>query len=76
MIRRPIIGVLFGVTLAAVGLGGMGCRTVEHGAAKDPQRCERDPSCTKKQDKSRDCATACVDNIDCMERCQQINGQR
>lgn len=52
------------------------CATLEKSAAKDPQKCERDPECAGKQGKARDCSTACVDNIECMERCQQINGRR
>lgn len=52
------------------------CAAVEKAAAKDPQKCERDPDCAAKQGKARDCSTSCVDNIECMERCQQINGRR
>ena len=59
-----------------VVVGGAGCRTVQNAAANDPQRCERDPTCTHKAEKSRDCATACADNYDCMDRCQQIQGHK
>ena len=52
------------------------CSTFEKGAAKDPMKCERDPACNGKQDKSRDCYTACVDDIACIERCRQVTGQR
>ena len=53
----------------------VGCKTVEHAAAQDPQRCERDPKCNGHQDKSRDCITACADNRDCIDRCEQVTGQ-
>ncbi|CAN5677062.1 hypothetical protein BH09MYX1_BH09MYX1_35660 [soil metagenome] len=53
-----------------------GCAAVERAAANDPQKCERNPKCESKQGNSRDCATSCADNIECMERCQQINGRR
>lgn len=52
------------------------CGAVERAAANDPVKCERDPNCASKQGKSRDCATSCSDNIECMERCQQINGRK
>lgn len=48
------------------------CGEVQKAAAKDPVKCERDPDCVQKSGKSKDCATQCADNIDCMERCQQI----
>ncbi|MFO0669821.1 MAG: hypothetical protein U0235_09375 [Polyangiaceae bacterium] len=49
-----------------------GCGEVQKAAAKDPMKCERDPDCVQKSGKSKDCATQCADNIDCMQRCQQI----
>ena len=63
---------LFALPLLLVGA----CATVEKAAAKDPQKCERDPDCAAKQGKARDCSTSCSDNIECMERCQQFNGHR
>jgi hypothetical protein len=57
------------LVLAALPLG---CAAAERAAAKDPQKCERDPECVQKQGKSRDCITACADNIDCIQRCEQI----
>jgi hypothetical protein len=63
----PIAGGLLALALACAG-----CAAAEKAAAKDPVKCERDPSCITKQGKSRDCATQCADNIDCMERCQQV----
>ncbi|HEY2733877.1 MAG TPA: hypothetical protein VGI70_07825 [Polyangiales bacterium] len=49
------------------------CASVQNAAAQDPQKCERDPKCNHKQDKSQDCITACADNYDCMSRCDQVN---
>lgn len=61
---------------AALAPAAAGCHAVEHAAAQDPQRCERDPKCSGKQDKSHDCITACVDDIACIDRCRQVTGQR
>jgi len=52
------------------------CHTLEKAAANDPMKCERDPSCASKNGKSKDCATQCVDDIECMERCEQVQGHR
>jgi hypothetical protein len=49
-----------------------GCNTLKNSAAQDPQKCERDPKCNHKSDKSQDCPTVCADNYDCMQRCEQI----
>ncbi len=66
----------FRAVVAAACLAVMGCGAVETAAANDPQKCERDPKCQNKKGKYNDCATACVDNIECMDRCQQVNGKR
>ncbi|MEO8801071.1 MAG: hypothetical protein ABI551_24480 [Polyangiaceae bacterium] len=58
--------------LAVVVVGAVGCATVEHAAAQDPQKCERNPKCTHKSDRSSDCITACSDNYDCIQRCEQV----
>jgi len=52
------------------------CGSLERAAARDPMKCERDPSCAGKSGKSKDCATQCADNIDCMERCEAVRGAR
>jgi hypothetical protein len=52
------------------------CGAVENAAAKDPQKCERDPSCAAKHANSADCSTQCADNMDCMKTCEQIQGHR
>jgi hypothetical protein len=68
-------GILLG--LAALGAScALACTTLQASAAKDPQRCERDPKCASHQDKSKDCVTMCVDDPACIERCQEVNGQR
>jgi hypothetical protein len=51
-----------------------GCGHVERAAAKDPQKCERDPKC-QRRDRMNDCSTQCVDDPACMDRCQQFNQQ-
>ncbi len=52
------------------------CGAAQKAAARDPQKCERDPNCADKQDKSKDCITQCVDDIACIDRCRQVTGQR
>jgi hypothetical protein len=39
-------------------------------------KCERDPNCQRRFDKSQDCATQCVDNLECMKRCEMMRGHR
>lgn len=48
------------------------CKTLQSAAAKDPMKCERDPKCTNRYEKSRDCATQCADDYECMKRCESI----
>lgn len=48
------------------------CGSMEKAAAKDPLKCERDPQCQSRGDKSKDCATQCADSADCMKRCEAI----
>jgi hypothetical protein len=38
-------------------------------------RCERDPNCTERADKSKDCITQCVDDPACTDRCREVTGQ-
>jgi hypothetical protein len=52
----------------------LACSSVQRAAQQDPMRCERDPTCAKKQLKNRDCTTQCADNIECMDRCRQAQG--
>jgi hypothetical protein len=44
-------------------------------AAKDPMRCERDPECLHLS-KAYDCPSQCVDDIECIKRCEQVRGHR
>jgi hypothetical protein len=57
-------------------LASSACASLEKAAAKDPMKCERDPSCKGHQGKSADCVTQCVDNPACIERCMSVSGQR
>jgi hypothetical protein len=52
------------------------CGPMERAAAKDPMKCERDPACAAQHGKSKDCATQCADNLECMERCEAVQGHR
>jgi len=63
------------VVLVFVAVLATSCRTVENGAARDPRKCELDPNCARKPGNYNDCATACADNYDCMQRCTQVTGQ-
>lgn len=58
-----------------VVLASAACGPVERGAAKDPRKCELDPQCANKAGNYNDCATSCVDDIQCMDRCHQVTGQ-
>jgi hypothetical protein len=68
MIARVAVSIALACVVSA-------CAASQRAAAKDPQRCERDPECAAKQGKYRDCTSQCVDNIECMERCEQIRRQ-
>lgn len=65
-----LLGVLLLAPPALVGCGP----SLENAAAKDPQKCERDPKC-KKDDKSLDCSTQCADDPACVDRCREIQTQ-
>ncbi len=51
------------------------CAATQAAAARDPQRCERDPNCVEHADKARDCVTQCVDDPACIDRCREVTGQ-
>jgi hypothetical protein len=56
----------------AIALGAMGgCHAAERAAAKDPMTCERNPNCAAQRGAYADCTKQCVDNPECMDRCQQ-----
>jgi hypothetical protein len=48
------------------------CNALQNAAARDPQRCERDPTCAKKRGHSNDCNTQCADSPACVQRCEEI----
>jgi hypothetical protein len=70
MMRLKISGLAM---LLFATLASAACTTLKNSAAKDPQKCEQDPKCQHRSDKSQDCITACSDNYDCMQRCDQVN---
>jgi hypothetical protein len=74
--RGRVVRGLMRRLVLAFALVGLGCSAVEKAAARDPMRCERDPACAGKLDKSRDCATACADDVDCTRRCEEVRGHR
>lgn len=53
-------------------LAAVSCSSLQKAAAKDPMKCERDPNCASRNEKSRDCATQCADDAECMKRCESI----
>ncbi len=61
--------------LVVIAIVATACGAMERSAAKDPRKCELDPNCAHKPGNFNDCATACVDNIDCMQRCHSVTGQ-
>jgi hypothetical protein len=61
-----------GLLLIAVGSA---CGAAESAAARDPMKCERDPSCAKQRGGYADCTRQCADNPECVDRCQQVQKQ-
>ncbi len=51
------------------------CAASENAAARDPMRCERDPSCARARGGYADCTRQCADNPECVDRCQQVQKQ-
>jgi len=60
---------------APVLFGAGGCAATQAAAAGDPMKCERDPNCSQRADKSKDCVTQCVDDPACIDRCREVTGQ-
>jgi hypothetical protein len=56
------------LVLAACGA----CGAVQSAAAKDPMKCERDPSCARARGSFADCTRQCVDDEQCVDLCEQI----
>jgi len=50
----------------------VGCGAAENAAARDPMRCERDPTCSRGRSTYADCTRQCADNPECMDRCRQV----
>ncbi len=64
------------VLVMVCGSAGLpACASMQASAAGDPMKCERDPACLQRADKSKDCVTQCVDDPACIDRCRQITGQ-
>ncbi len=64
------VGVLMWMASALAG-----CATAENAAAKDPMKCERDPSCSRARSSYADCTRQCVDDPECVRRCDQMQRQ-
>ena len=55
-----------------IGLGLVACGSVQGAAAKDPMRCERDPSSSRARGSFPDCTRQCNDDQECENRCEQV----
>ena len=44
----------------------------QNAAARDPMKCERDPSCSRERGRYPDCTRQCADNPECMRRCEEV----
>jgi hypothetical protein len=76
LLAPPTLTVLGAIVAAAtLAFGAAGCRTLQAAAAKDPMRCERDPECLHRS-KAYDCPSQCVDDIECIKRCEMVRGHR
>jgi hypothetical protein len=58
--------------LLVAGLVSSGCGSAQAAAAKDPMHCERDPACAKARGAYPDCTRQCVDDPECVSRCEQV----
>jgi len=57
-----------------VSLASLSCAASRAAAARDPMKCERDPSCASHQN-AFDCSRQCSDDPGCMEHCNEIQQQ-
>ena len=64
------------VCLLVIVHAELACGPVQKAAASDPQKCERDPNCASKNSRAKDCSMQCVDNIECMRTCEEMQGHR
>ena len=60
--------------LLVLGSSVMGCsaQAAEAAAARDPMKCERDPSCSKARASYVNCSKQCVDDPQCIDLCKEI----
>ncbi len=75
MTSHVVRGALFALAIAgacAFSSALPACKSLEKSASEDPMKCERDPKCNKKRDKSADCSRQCNDDPACMDRCEQV----
>jgi hypothetical protein len=64
------------IAVACLLLGGFACGSVTNAAAtRDPMKCERDPSCARARGSYSDCTRQCVDDAECVKRCEQVQKQ-
>jgi hypothetical protein len=76
--REHSIGTLWlaaavALSASAVGVGGLGgCGSAKAAAAKDPMKCERDPSCGANRGRYPDCTRQCNDDEQCVARCEEV----
>jgi hypothetical protein len=61
-----------GLASWVLAIGALGCATTQNAAARDPMKCERDPSCSRGRSSYADCTKECVDNPQCVELCSEI----
>jgi hypothetical protein len=67
---RPMdVAPCIAVTLALLACA---CGSAQRSAARDPMRCERDPACAKARGSYVDCSRQCVDNPECVARCDEV----
>lgn len=71
------IGQVVVVGLAAVVLSACASagNAAANAAAKDPMKCERDPSCSRARSSYADCTRQCVDDPECMKLCEDVQRQ-
>jgi hypothetical protein len=75
-VARAGAAALFALLPLAALAAGAGCGAAEKAAAKDPVRCERDPSCAKGKEVYTDCSKQCVDDPECIDRCRSVQTDR
>ena len=69
--RRIVEYLLVGVVAATAPA----CASAQSAAARDPMKCERDPNCSRGRSSYADCTRQCVDNPECVARCEQVQRQ-